>query len=96
MPLPDAAPVLLSGSRRVKSLLKPNDAVRVDLVLAVELVGAELAADLREVPAHRLRDVAVDRVGVVLRLPERPREHALVAADVDLRERRPGQLVRAR
>ena len=46
MPLPDAAPVLFSGSRRVKSLSKVKAAVRVDLILAEELVGAVFAAEL--------------------------------------------------
>ena len=70
-------------------------AVRVHLVLAVELVGAEFSAHLGEMTAHRLRDVAIHGVRVVFRLAERPREHAFVSADVDLRKRRSGDLIRA-
>ena len=42
---------VVQRSRRRERLLKPNTAVGVDLVLAVELIGAELAPIFAKCPA---------------------------------------------
>ena len=95
MPLPDVAPVALSGSRRVKVAVEVERPVGRELVAAVEVVGADLAPELREVPAHRLRDRAVERERVVVPSVRRPGEHGLTGDEAaDLDERRAGQLER--